>query len=261
MRINVVFNKYISNYQKALEIIEEALCSQKINFKTFELESMENWGDLTLVIGGDGTLLRTAKFYSEWEVPTLGINLGRLGFLSQVMCDEVEKLVEIIAEKKYSVESRMMISSKDKNALNDFVIKGCNTSRTSKFYLEINGKEVCNYIADGLIVSTPTGSTAYGLSAGGPILYPTIDAMSIVPICPHTLNVRPLVIPSTEIVTIKTNDRLLAVSIDGFETEECVDEITIKVSDKKAFLAFPNQERFYEILKNKLHWGASITKG
>ena len=149
----------------------------------------------------------------------------------------------------------------DKVALNDFVIKGCNQSRTSKFYLEINDKEVCNYVADGLIISTPTGSTAYGLSAGGPVVYPTMDAIVIVPICPHTLNARPLVIPAGEKVAVKTADSLLSVAIDGYETENCVDKITIEACEKKAVLAFLKNSSFYEVLRDKLHWGASITQG
>ena len=145
------------------------------------------------------------------------------------------------------------------NDLNDFVIKGCMPSRTSKFFLEINGKFVCDYIADGLIISTPTGSTAYGLSAGGPVLYPTLEALVIVPICPHTLNVRPLVVPVGETITVKTSDKLLSVAIDGFETTECVKQISIKTSDKKAKLAFLNDDGFYSVLRNKLHWGVSLT--
>ena len=150
-----------------------------------------------------------------------------------------------------------MLSSLDSVALNDFVIKGCDSSRTSKLYLEINGKEVCDYIADGLIISTPTGSTAYGLSAGGPVIYPTMDAISIVPICPHTLNARPLVVPVTEVITVKSGDKLLSVSIDGYESKSCVEKITIKTAPQKAILAFLNKGRFYTVLRNKLHWGIS----
>jgi len=149
----------------------------------------------------------------------------------------------------------MMLSSIDKIALNDFVIKGCDSSRTSKFYLEINGEEVCDYVADGLIVSTSTGSTAYGLSAGGPIISPSLDVISIVPICAHTLNARPLVIPKNEVITVKTSDKLLSVSIDGYETEKCVDKITIKAENQKAQLAFLKKTTFYEVLRNKLNWG------
>lgn len=257
MRINVVYNKNISNYAETLSELEKVLLFNKIEFSTFELDVMENFGDFTIVIGGDGTLLKTAKFYSQWQVPVLGLNLGRLGFLSQALCDEIDYLITQIKEGNFYTEERLMLTSMDKLALNDFVVKGCDPSRTSKFYLDINGEIVCDYIADGLIVSTPTGSTAYGLSAGGPVLHPNMDVISIVPICPHTLNARPLVVPASEEISIKTGDKLLSVSIDGFETIKCVDKIRIKAASKKSVLAFLNRGKFYTVLRNKLQWGTS----
>ena len=257
MKINVVFNKYIQNYKATLEKLEFELLNNKLEFKTFELDSMENYGDLTIVIGGDGTLLRAARFYSEWKIPVLGINTGRLGFLSQGTKEEIDSILDSIIINDYHTEERLMLTSIDKIALNDFVIKGCEQTRTSKFYLEINDKEVCNYVADGLIISTPTGSTAYGLSAGGPVIHPTLDVVVIVPICPHTLNARPLVIPASEKIAVKTADRLLSVSIDGYETEKCVEKIEIEASTKKAVLAFLNKNNFYTVLKDKLNWGIS----
>lgn len=257
MKINLVFNKYIENYKEILFEIEKNLISKKIEFKTFEMDLMENFGDFTIVIGGDGTLLRTARFYSDYKIPVLGINIGRLGFLSQSLDTEIETIIQALIDDDYRIEERLMLNSIDRYALNDFVIKGCDSSRTSKFYLEINGNTVCDYIADGLIIATPTGSTAYGLSAGGPIIYPTLDAIVVVPICPHTLNSRPLVIPSSELITVKTADKLLAVSIDGYETTNCVEKITIKTAPKKAILAFLNKGNFYNVLRNKLYWGIS----
>ena len=261
MKINVVFNKYINNFKNSLSFIEKKLNEKNIEFKTFELELMNNFGDFTLVIGGDGTLLRAARFYSEYKIPVLGINTGRLGFLSQGDNEEIESILDAIVNGEYYTEERLMLTSIDKIALNDFVIKGCDQSRTSKFYLEINNKEVCNYVADGLIIATPTGSTAYGLSAGGPVIHPAMDAIVIVPICPHTLNARPLVVPSTEKIAVKTADRLLSVSIDGYETENCVEKIEIEASTKKAVLAFLNKNNFYTVLKDKLNWGISEAQG
>ena len=255
MKINVVYNSRIFNYQDILSKIERILIQQKVGFKSFELDNMDNYGDFTIVIGGDGTLLKASKFYSETETPVLGINIGRLGFLSQ--SEDVINVINSLLDGNYSIENRMMLSSIEKLALNDFVIKGCDPSRTSKFYLEINGKEVCDYVADGLIVSTPTGSTAYGLSAGGPVISPSVEAITIVPICPHTLNARPLVIPTDEIITVRTGDKLLSISIDGFENENCVDKITIKKALNPAILAFIKGNSFYEVLRNKLHWGLS----
>ena len=257
MKINVIYNKHINKYSETLLNIEKVLDAKNIEYKSFELDSMENFGEFTLVIGGDGTLLRAAKFYSEWRVPVLGINLGRLGFLSE--SEDIENVIDAIINNEFHIEERLMLTSLDKIALNDFVIKGCDKSRTSKFYLEINNKEVCNYIADGIIVATPTGSTAYGLSAGGPVVHPSMDAIVIVPICPHTLNARPLVVPASEKIKIKTADRLLSVATDGYEIENCVDKISISSASSKALLAFLSDNRFYSVIRNKLHWGISGT--
>ena len=259
MKINVVYNKFIPDFEQTLSVVEKSLIEREVEFKHFELGKMENFGDITFVIGGDGTLLRAARFYAKSKVPILGINLGRLGFLSQAGVNEIDSVTEKVLNKQYKVEERLMLESDDKLALNDFVIKGCNHYRTSKIWLEINGNFVCDYIADGLIISTPTGSTAYGLSAGGPVISPELDAISIVPICPHTLNARPLLVPSTETISIKSTEKKLSVSADGFETKECVDSITIKASFYKAKLAFLNDESFYTVLRNKLHWGISPT--
>lgn len=258
MQINVVYNKNISGFFDVLQEIETLLIDKKVSFRSFDIDAMEYYGEITLVIGGDGTLLKAAKFYSVVNIPVLGINLGRLGFLAQAA--SVSDVVDAVINKKYFIEERMMLTALDKPALNDFVIKGCDPSRTSKFYLEINDKDVCDYIADGLIVSTPTGSTAYGLSAGGPVLYPTTDVISIVPICPHTLNARPIVVPTSEIITIRTGDKLLSVSIDGFDTTQCVEKISIKAAKHKAFLAFIKEGQFYSVLRDKLHWGISETR-
>lgn len=258
MKINIIYNKSIPDYKIVLNQIEEIFIQKGTEFKSFDLDNMQNFGDLSLVIGGDGTLLRTAKFYAKSKTPVLGINIGRLGFLSQGI--NIYEIIENILEKDFSIEERLMLVSGEKLALNDFVIKGCNASRTSKFYLEVNGECVCNYVADGLIISTPTGSTAYGLSAGGPVIYPTMEAIVIVPICPHTLNARPLVIPANESITVKTAENLLSVSADGFESETFVEKIYIKRANEKALLAFLKQGNFYTVLRDKLHWGISEAK-
>lgn len=257
MKLSIIYNKYIPNYEASLRTVIEKVLSKSIEYKTFELESLENYGDLAIVIGGDGTILRAARFYSKFGIAALGINIGRLGFLAQAGLEDLEQVADIISKGSYVTEERLMLASDEYTALNDFVIKGCVPTRTSKFFLEINGKFVCDYIADGLIVSTPTGSTAYCLSAGGPVLHPELDAIVIVPICPHTLNARPLVVPSGETITVKTNDELLSVSIDGYNITQCVEKTTIKLSSMKAKLAFLEKGNFYSILRNKLHWGVS----
>jgi NAD+ kinase len=255
MKINVIYNKNILNYDKYLNELTTLLSKKNIEFRQFDIDFMENFGDFSVVIGGDGTLLKAAKYYSNFQVPTLGINLGRLGFLSQNLTPN--DVIENLFKKNYIIDERMAIFSEDNIALNDFVIKGCDCSRTSKFHLEINGVEVCDYIADGLIISTPTGTTAYGLSAGGPVLHPSMRAITIVPICPHTLTARPLVVPSSEIITVRTGDKPLSVAVDGVYCAKSVDSIQIQSSKQNILLAFLENERFYSVLRNKLHWGIS----
>lgn len=253
MKINIVFNEKIPDYNETLKKVEQELDRYNVEYRSFDIANLQDFGDFTIVLGGDGTILRTARFYSDFHIPVLGINMGRLGFLSHP--DDVQEIIASVIKGKYYIEDRLMLYSGIYLALNDFVIKGCNQSRSSKFYLEINDNVVCNYIADGIIISTPTGSTAYGLSAGGPVLYPTLDSIVIVPICPHTLNARPLVVPMTEKIAIKTSDMLLSVSIDGYDTIKCIDKITIEASEKKAKLAFLDNRKFYSTLRTSLHWG------
>lgn len=257
MKLNLIYNENIEDFRPSLEIAEALLIKNKVDFKSFDLSKMSDYGEISIVIGGDGTLINAAKFYSKFSIPVLGINIGRLGFLSQSKVEEFEFVLNNLLDNNYEVEDRLMLSTSEFTALNDFVIKGCNPSRTSKFYLEINGETVCDYIADGLIISTPTGSTAYGLSAGGPVLHPKIDAITIVPICPHTLNARPLVIPSTEEISIKTGDEKLSLSADGVDSEKYFEKIFIKKAPQKARLAFLRNQNFYSVLRNKLHWGIS----
>lgn len=257
-KIGIVYNKKVDNAIGALESLESALSAHCANFESFNLDELQEGFDFIFVIGGDGTLLKAARFYSKFETPVFGINLGRLGFLSQAKECEIKRAVSDILQGNYKIENRLMLSSdKGSLALNDFVIKGSSASRTSKFSLSINDKFVCEYLADGLIISTPTGSTAYGLSAGGPVLSPSLDALAIVPICPHTLTARPLVIPSTEKITITTCEVCpsFIVVADGQNSYTVSSDITIRKSDKFAKLALLNDDEFYFVLRDKFHWG------
>ena len=257
-KLGIVYNPIIKNSSEALQYLENTLKARNLHFEKYTLDTMQKGVDFVFVIGGDGTLLKAARFYSKEFAPVFGINLGRLGFLSQTKESEISSAVEKILNAKYKIEDRLMLVSNDKvMALNDFIIKGASASRTSRFYLSIDGKFVCDYLADGLIVSTPTGSTAYGLSAGGPVLSPSLDAIVIVPICPHTLTARPLVIPSTEKITISTCDSCTSfvVIADGQESYTVNTKIEIERSEFNAKLALLDENEFYSILRNKLHWG------
>ena len=221
--------------------------------------------DLAITVGGDGTLLKAARFYAQLDTPLLGINMGRLGFLAQSNPDEIDMLVSKIVNGEYKIQNRMILIALDEkiNALNDIVIKGDSFSRTAKLYLSINDKVVCEYLADGIIVATPTGSTAYTLSAGGPVIVPEIDAMVIVPICPHTLTARPLVIPASESVKIFSCESCnkMRLSADGqntvnIETNKHIEIKKSQVSAKLVILEKSDNE-FYSILRKKLQWGVS----
>ena len=255
-----------NNVQNSVNVkisLGEILTQKKVGFETFDIDDLKAGCDFAFVIGGDGTILKSARFFAKSETPVFGINLGRLGFLSQAPRGELFEAVEKILEEKFYIDERIMLQSGENLALNDFVIKGNSHGRTARLSLKINGKAVCDYLADGIIISTPTGSTAYTLSAGGPILSPVLDAMVIVPICPHTMNARPIVIPSDEIikVTSSKNKPLLKISADGQQTFNLGDNefIEIRKSKYQARLLLLNLEKnsFYSVLKEKLHWGVS----
>lgn len=245
--------------------IEKILKEKGVESHIYTTDEYDEKTTLAIVLGGDGTILKTARFFAKYSVPILGINLGRLGFLSQAKSTQIEDAVNFVLKGAFKIEDRIMLSALDgkMNALNDIVIKGDGFSRTSRLYVHINDNIVCDYLADGIIISTPTGSTAYTLSAGGPILSPVLDAVVVVPICPHTMNARPIVIPSSEIikVTSSQNKPLLKISADGQETLSIGinQDIEIKKNEYSAKLILLNLEKnsFYSVLKEKLHWGLS----
>ena len=251
------------------DVVESVNLAKKLqeklaNSALFCVDNMSYNIDLAIAVGGDGTFLRTSRFYAPAQIPVLGFNVGRLGFLAQAKPEEIDEVVKKINNDDYTIENRLMLRANEKTALNDVVIKGVNCARSSTMDLYINDKKLCSYVADGLIISTPTGSTAYSLSAGGPVVSPNIDCFLIIPICPHTLNMRPIVIPSSEKITIKNHEdqRKLNVSFDGQVDIIVEEEITIKKNEHCAKLLILNQEKdkFYDILKEKLHWSLSPKK-
>lgn len=263
-KIGIVYNPIVKNTSDVLESLANMLLDKQIKFEKYTIDSMKGGVDFVFVIGGDGTLLKAARFYSKEFTPVFGINLGRLGFLSQTNESDMQSSLEKILAGKYKIEDRLMLASNEGLlALNDFVIRGAFASRTSRFYLNIDGKFVCDYLADGLIVSTPTGSTAYGLSAGGPVLTPNLDAITIVPICPHTLTARPLVIPSNEKISISTCDTCTSfvVIADGQDSYNVNTRLEIERSKFNAKLALLEDNEFYSVLRNKLHWGLAPKGG
>ena len=263
--ISVVYNEDVAESLPVAKHTRSVLAANGLESKLTPSSNYDPQASLVITIGGDGTLLKASRFYAPKEVPVLGINLGRLGFLAQANTDEIEASVKKLINNEYRIESRMMLSSFSDRvlALNDIVIKGDTFSRTSKLFLYINGKVVCDYLADGIIISTTTGSTAYTLSAGGPVLVPGLDAMVIVPICAHTLTARPLVIPANEEIKITSCNTCskLKMSADGQDTidissDDCV---VIKKSATEAKLVILEKANngFYAVLREKLQWGVA----
>ena len=249
----ICYNKEIENSVVVKDELLKILSDKGINAKSISIDNLKDGYDFVFVIGGDGTILKTARFFAKSQTPIFGINLGRLGFLSQASKKNLNSAVEKILNKQYSIEKRIMLKNSSYTALNDLVIKGCETGRTSKFSLKINDKYVCDYLADGIIISTPTGSTAYGLSAGGPVLTPSLNAFVIVPICPHTLSARPIVVPDYEKITVITDAKSM-ISADGQEFYEFDSQNIIEKSEYNANLVLLDGTEFYSILREKLHW-------
>ena len=255
----ICFNKGIVGSNELIENLTHLLESYSCNYNILSVDDLTSGCDFAFVIGGDGTILKAARYYSKLEIPVFGINLGHLGFLSQASEKDLEKALVKIMNDDYEIENRTMLECGDYTALNDFVIKGIESSRATNFSLEIDGKFVCEYFSDGLIISTPTGSTAYGMASGGPVLFPQTDVLEVVPICPHTFSARPIVIPSNSKICIK--GQKYCISADGQEVFESSDDILIHKSKFSAKLVLLSGNDFYSVLRNKLHWGITPVKG
>lgn len=251
-----------------LEMINSNKTFQKEynNFGTFE--TLDRSYDLLFSIGGDGTILKSINFIKDLNIPILGINTGRLGFLSTIQKEDIEQTIATILEKKYSISERTLLtletSSKsddvDENdfALNEIAVNRKNTTSMITVETWLNGQCLTSYWADGLIVSTPTGSTGYSLSCGGPVIVPNTDALVITPIAPHNLNARPLVIKDNTKITLKVTGRedYFLVSMDSkIITLSNETILTISKAPFKISLVELHTESFLQTLRKKLLWG------
>jgi NAD+ kinase len=229
--------------------------------------------DLLLTLGGDGTLLRGARLIAPHGVPVLGVNLGHLGFLTSVAPHEVESAFGRLLLNDVVLDKRMVLSARAESAdgtvrgsflaLNDAVLHKGGFARVIRIAVHAHGQEVGTYRADGIILSTPTGSTAYSLSAGGPIVSPSIDCIIATPICPHTLAVRPLVLPAEETVMVEILDTSeeLVLTIDGQEGAALApgDRLVVcRAPTALCLVRFPGQT-FFGTLRRKLRWGDVAT--
>ncbi|HVB08486.1 MAG TPA: NAD(+)/NADH kinase [Candidatus Acidoferrales bacterium] len=236
--------------------------------KESKLNEMADVIDLLIVLGGDGTLLAAARQFHECEVPILAVNLGGMGFMTSVTIDEAFPLLEDVLADRHRLSPRMMLKAElmrdgktiqQQHALNDAVVTKAALSRILDFDLSVNGHFLGLYRADGLIVSTPTGSTAYSLAAGGPILYPVLQAFVLTPICPHMLTNRPLVLPDSVQLELDFSalEEQAYLTLDGqvgFELQRG-DRVTISRSPHRVQLVRPQEQTYFKVLRNKLRWG------
>ena len=224
--------------------------------------------DMVIVVGGDGSLLGAARALARHNVPVLGINRGSLGFLTDIRPDDLEVEVAKVLDGHYLVENRFLLQAEVRrhgeaigqgDALNDVVLHPGKSTRMIEFELYIDGQFVCSQKADGLIVATPTGSTAYALSANGPILHPRLAGIVLVPLCPHGLTYRPLALAQDSCVELVIlGERGGVVHSDGqtlFEAQ-AGDRIRILRSDQGVTLLHPENYSYFNVLREKLHWSA-----
>ena len=229
--------------------------------------------DLVIVIGGDGTLLNAARSLNPYEVPLLGVNLGRLGFLVDVSKERLEESLNEIFDGSFVEEERFLLHTAidrggeiltENNAFNDVVIHKSHVARMIELECYVDNKFVSTMRADGLVISSPTGSTAYALSSGGPILHPSLNAIALVPICPHTLSNRPLVVSGDSHITIKVCDHEkseVLVTCDGQIglSLQVGDILRISKTVHPVRLIHPAAYDFFDILRDKLHWGERLS--
>ncbi len=243
-----------------------------VNFKNTifcNKEEFPNKIDLLILLGGDGTLLSSVRMLKDKKVPILGVNLGSLGFLTEITIDEFENALQDTLNGNFKEDKRLILKGiiRDEKAniiatehvLNDVVVNKAALARIMDITLKIDGKFVSDYKSDGLIISTPTGSTAYSLAAGGPIIFPNTDVLTVTPICPHSLTNRPIVLDSSSVIEIsmrKPHDNMY-ITFDGQIGYKFLQSYSLEVvkSNHTCVLVKPATKFYFDVLKEKLKWG------
>lgn len=236
--------------------------------KEVESDRLAATVDLVLVLGGDGTMIGTARLIGDAEVPVLGVNYGGLGYLTEFRIEELYDALEMILAGNYRLDKRVMLTVElhssegdviRTSVLNDVVINKSALARIIEIEAYLNKQYVSSFRADGLIVSTPTGSTAYNLSAGGPIIFPSMNAVVITPICPFTLSNRPLVAPDDAVIELlmKTEQEDVVLTLDGQVGHplKVGDRVVIRKSRTTFNLIQPSNRNYFDVLRDKLRWG------
>lgn len=277
-RIAIMGRQRVEGVLDTLNCLEKYLLNQDVNVfvesetaewlegscsEAIASEDLKTHADLIIVVGGDGSLLHAARLAAELDLPVLGVNRGRLGFLTDINPDNLEEIGDII-RGNYLSEERFLLNTtlpdgSQQSSLNDVVINPGQAAQMISFEVHINEKFAYTLRADGLITATPTGSTAYALSGGGPILHPTLDAIVLVPLSPHTLSSRPIVVRGDSKITVKIHDHNQVspeLSCDGQSYSRIApgEEVSIQKYNKKFTLIHHREYDYYDTLRRKLKW-------
>ena len=263
LMINTMSNLDINLY------IDNSSNNKKENFTVLEHKEYVKKVDIIVVFGGDGTLLNAARKYLNYDIPILGINMGNVGFLTDISTDNFEKTIKEVLDGNYKIEERNLVSAKFGNnhlyGLNEVVIHSGAYAQLMRYRLNVNDKVVYEQRSDGLIIATPTGSTAYALSAGGPIIHPSLDVWTILPMLPQSLSSRPFIISTDEKVEMDLFDgpnENAKICVDGQDDIDIPygEKILISKMEKTLKLVHPNDNDFFEACREKLCWSLNISK-
>lgn len=248
-----------------IDVLIDSISAGMIGVMGMEFDLLCLNSDILVTLGGDGTLISTARRSFTYEIPILGVYAGNLGFLADINIDELDGFVAKLVNQDYRVDERAILEAKfvqntkevTRYAFNDIVVTRDSVSNMIQVETLVDSKAFNTYNGDGVIVSTPTGSTAYNLSAGGPVLFPLTNVFALTPICPHSLTQRPVVMPGEYSIEMKTpNDKSLII-IDGQDKHELEagESIHIKLATKRVRLIHREEFNYFEVLKEKLRWG------
>ena len=263
LMINSISNLDINLY------IDKSSNNKNENFTVLEHKEFVKKVDIVVVFGGDGTLLKAARKYLNYDIPILGINMGNVGFLTDISTDNFEKTIKEVLDGNYKIEERNLVSAKFGNnhlyGLNEVVIHSGAYAQLMRYRLNVNDRVVYEQRSDGLIIATPTGSTAYALSAGGPIIHPSLDVWTILPMLPQSLSSRPFVISTDEKVEMDLFDgpnENAKICVDGQDDIDIPygEKILISKMEKTLKLVHPNDNDFFEACREKLGWSLNISK-
>jgi NAD+ kinase len=245
---------------KGISVILAERSAQRVGLEGMAFEKMCEKSDFLVSLGGDGTLLSLVRRSHGYNKPVVGINAGNLGFLADVTIDDVELFLEQLIKNEYRIDERMKRKNGQKEpffAFNDVVITRPVVSKIATIYASIDGERFNTYKGDGLIIATPTGSTAYNLASGGPVMYPLTQALIMTPILAHSLTQRPLVVPADFTIELSSPEERVIAVIDGQDDYEMVPEdiLVIKGAKRGAKLLHRKERNYFSVLREKLSWG------